>query len=329
MGSPTYNYAGPILAGPPPVFASAPKGNTPAEVLAMYAKGADAISKVIPTNPVASATVFLGELREGIPHVVGSALLKSRLKDARKLGDEYLNIEFGIKPLISDIMSFANSVQNHDKIVKQLERDSGRLIRRNYTFPSIVTTTESAPVNTFPYPALNYYYYSSGNNPWKRIETTVKEVTYKFSGAFTYYLQQGNSTREQMMRHSQEARKLLGLGSPTISDIYNLVPWSWALDWVSNTGNVLHNVSQFAQDGLVMPYGYIQRHEKTVTTRRTMGGGYLSGGPREFVDTYGYETKSRLIATPFGFGLNTSDFTDRQWSIAAALGLTRVPKKLL
>lgn len=328
-GAPMYNYMGPIYPGDRPLYSSMPQGPSTAEILAMYAKGTEAISKVIPTNPVASATVFIGELREGLPHIVGKELFKSKLKDVRKAGSEYLNIEFGIKPMISDFKQFGNAVVNHKKIIDQLHADSGKLIRRSYTFPTITTETEVVTANTLPFPPLNAYYYNGGTSGgWTKTETTVKEVTYKFSGAFTYHLNLGDDTLSKMQLEAQEARKLLGIGIPTISDIYNLAPWSWALDWFTNTGQIMHNVSQFAEDGLVMPYGYIQRHEVSKTTRRIVGPGYQNGGRNEFVDMYGYESKCRLAATPFGFGLNTSDFTDRQWSIAAALGLTKAPKKL-
>jgi hypothetical protein len=40
------------------------------------------------------------------------------------------------------------------------------------------------------------------------------------------------------------------------------------------------------------------------------------------------EQKRRIKSTPFGFGLSPGSFTARQWSILAALGMTRGPRSL-
>jgi len=57
--------------------------------------GTKAIARTAPTNPAFQGATFLGELREGAPRMIGSGLLKSKARDLRKVGDEYLNVEFG------------------------------------------------------------------------------------------------------------------------------------------------------------------------------------------------------------------------------------------
>jgi hypothetical protein len=41
---------------------------------------------------------------------------------------------------------------------------------------------------------------------------------------------------------------------------------------------------------------------------------------------YRSERKERWKATPYGFGLNMAGFTDQQWAILAALGMTKSPR---
>lgn len=292
--------------------------------------GTKAIANCIPTNPVLDGATALGELKAGIPKMVGSSLLKSKFKDARKLGDEYLNIEFGWKPLVSDITKAAKAVTESDKILKQLERDSGRLIRRNYSFPVTTQQYDSdylrqncwLPNNTVVDSSL---YRGAGTLRVNRIyETRVW-----FSGAFTYYLNMGTRLRDKIDRQAAEARKLYGLEiTPAVA--WNLMPWSWALDWEGTMGDVLHNVSRFSQDGLVMRYGYIMKETKVTSTYSLRGGALI--GPQPYSLGLSFTAtavkKERMRATPFGFGINPTSLNARQNAILGALALSKAPRRV-
>lgn len=144
----------------------------------MVALGTTAIARTIPTNSVASAAQFLGELREGLPAVPGSNLIgKSGSPSA--YADEFLNYSFGIKPLLSDLQKFAEAGRTSVKVIDQLKRDSGRLVRRRYTFPveRIVTAPVVQSTNWYGYPGLRVATpnaYSSG--PGKLTKTDRKSV---------------------------------------------------------------------------------------------------------------------------------------------------------
>lgn len=301
----------------------------PSTAQQLDALGSTAISRCIPTNPVAGAAVFLGELREGLPSVVGSGILKSRAKglraNRRAAGSEYLNVEFGWKPIISDVKKAVKATRDTAKILEQLERDSGKNVRRRYAFPMITeSVTEVLPTNSLPNPvgATSMYTISSGDPTRKSLTKTVQRRIW-FSGAFTYYLETGQSDRERMERNLQEANKLYGV-KLTPEVLWNLAPWSWAADWFSNAGDVIHNISQFAQDGLVMRYGYVMeetivKHTYTLSNVRYRS----SPGPHSFVQTFGIHHKVRRKATPFGFGVSYDGLSSRQLGIIAALGMSR------
>lgn len=120
-----------------------------------------------------------------------------------------------------------------------------------------------------------------------------------------------------------EANKLLGTRlTPEV--LWNLAPWSWAADWITNTGDVLHNISMFAQDGLVLRYGYVMEETIIERTWTLHGVGFKSSpGPYNFSSTLREIHKVRRKATPFGFGVSEEAFTPRQYSILAALGMSR------
>jgi hypothetical protein len=86
---------------------------------------------------------MLGEiLREGIPKAVGAAALKNRFSDYRDIGGEYLNYQFGWAPIVSDLKSVASAISNSERILRQLERDSGKNVRRKFAFPPTLTITQ-------------------------------------------------------------------------------------------------------------------------------------------------------------------------------------------
>jgi len=154
---------------------------------------------------------------------------------------------------------------------------------------------------------------------------TIRDTTIErwFSGAFTYYVPRGFTTKDRMARGVQEAKKLLGV-SLTPDVVWNLTPWSWATDWVLNTGDVISNLTDYAIDGLVLKYGYIMEHTVNRDTISFSGPtGFTGSSVRPSIIEVVSETKTRLKATPFGFGLTWDGFSPRQVAIAIALGLTR------
>lgn len=287
--------------------------------------GATAIARCAPGNPPANLATFLGELRnDGLPALVGSAIWKSNTKRIiESAGQDYLNASFGWAPMISDISSFANSISRSNSILHQYERDAGKVVRRSYQFPSqktISETTFSTDQAIQLFPATSAFQDSfSGNKV-----TRIREISRRqwFSGAFTYYLPSDYDSRNSIRGLASKAEHLLGT-SLTPEVLWNLTPWSWAVDWFANTGDVIHNVQRFAGGGLVMRYGYMMEHTivtdiYTYTGTPLQGAGAVMPSPLILVT----ETKVRRGANPFGFGLSWNGLSSFQASILAALGIT-------
>jgi hypothetical protein len=243
---------------------------------------------------------------------------------ARQASSEYLNYQFAISPTMNDLRSFATAVRTHDKVLKQYIKDSGKPIHRRYNFPqqrSTVITTETGknPAGLDP-----QFVASPGT-----LTKTVTTVTDRwFSGSFTYYLEKGNSAFQKSVYYAQLSNRLFGT-TLTPEVVWNLAPWSWAADWFTNVGDVLHNVSQFQSDGLVLRHGYVMEHLHITTEYRLDGYvlKHLSGnspGP-PLIQTFTQERKVRVKATPFGFGINFAALSPRQLAIITALGISRSP----
>lgn len=291
-------------------------------------KGTTAIANCIPTNPVADAATFLGELKgDGIPKLIGRDLLKTKFKDYRKYGSEYLGYQFGWLPIVSDLQKFAQATIESEKILNQLERDSGKNVHRKFAFPEDVSTGDSVTGQQYCYLpnglVLSTNQYDGAGT--LTVNTEVKVKTW-FSGCFTYHVNLGNTLPDRIARSAAEARKLYGI-ELTPETVWNLAPWSWAADWGSNIGDVLHNVSRFSQDGLVMRYGYIMQQKTAKVTYTLSRGGVLTGlSNADLSFTVTSQSKVRRKATPFGFGISMNGLSGRQLSILGALGIARGPR---
>jgi hypothetical protein len=298
-----------------------------------------AISRCSPSNPAADVTVLLGELlKDGLPTLIGSQLKSwagmSNKQRRKAIAGEHLNYEFGWKPLVNDLKKVSRAIQNGDAIWRQYLRDSGKVVRRRYVFPTEETvSTEVIATNTWPWmnPSSTRFDARDSSNTTippsqltgKAYATTTVSRKRWFSGAFTYYVPRDNSAESRAAREVIMAKKLLGL-SLTPDTLWSLAPWSWAVDWFSNIGASLENWSNWAIDGQVLLYGYMMEH--TVTSRKyTWVGktGYEPPNVRPSDVELVVETKLRRQATPYGFGLNWGDLTPRQVAIATSLGIQR------
>jgi len=304
------------------------------------ALGTTAIAKVLPTNPVSDLPTAIGELViDGLPGALGAAFARSRRVTPDDISQEYLNYQFAISPFIRDMRAFGRATDKAKALIDEYRRKANKKIRRRYDFP-VYSSTEStvysngggygcflagpeqSNVSGFLRPVL-------GGWPGTRTDTYTKLRKVWFSGAFTYHIPSGSDFASRLSRSEAEMRHIFG--EISVDTAWNVLPYSWAADWISNAGDVIHNIASFARDGLVMPWGYVMEQCEFHGFAKVEGAVFGNQHPDypyySFPDvistSWGAIQKRRRKATPFGFGLDPSGFTTRQWSILAALGVTR------
>ncbi|DAD51408.1 TPA_asm: maturation protein [ssRNA phage Gerhypos.2_25] len=283
----------------------------------LNSKGATAISRTIPTNPGFSAVTALREtMADGFPSAPGLESWRERTLRAKNAGSEYLNVEFGWLPLVSDMRNFARSVNQHAKILHELKAGSGKSSRVGYHFPSSETNLITTG-NCFIYYPQNSGF--SGVTPSTVIEHQRSETWFK--GAFKYILPLSDDMFSKAQLYVEYADKLLGV-KPTPDAIYNSSPWSWALDWFTNTGDIITNISRLGQNGMVLQYGYMMSYSSTKTIVNAAAGGGFGGFTAGSV-THLREWKKRLPANPYGFGVTDLALTASQKAIALALAISQ------
>lgn len=131
--------------------------------------------------------------------------------------------------------------------------------------------------------------------------------------------------------------KLLG-AEPDLNTIWQLAPWSWAVDWFSNASQFVTNLQNYLNFGSILRYGYVM---ETTTVTDTFYAGAKTGivlNPDDWrvLNTPPYPAitpvtlrttvKKRVKANPFGFGISWEGLSPIQLAIAAALGITRAVK---
>jgi len=288
--------------------------------------GAKAINATIPTRPEASLSQFVGELKEGIPRVAISSL-KTATNDFRKIGSGYLGLQFGWIPFLKDIINLCESVRDSNKIVQQFVRDSGRQVRRHWQGESQNYISFGGIVDTGHQPLANIpsELYNSVTGPLS-LTTEVQEDVW-FSGAYVYYVPGGSDITSRFNRYARYANRILG-SDVTPELLWELAPWSWLVDWVSDVGYVVSNQQALHTDGLVLRYGYLMRHRTVTNTYKLSGLRFKRGSPTSCTISLTTESKQRVRATPYGFGVDTGSWNPQQWAILGALGATKAPRSL-
>lgn len=332
-GPPTWEHnvrwwgPGPTLAKQTPPFATGISVPNQATRLAL---GSKLMNRVVPTRPYVDVVRAIGELiKDGLPFLVGASLLKSL--GGKGVAGEYLNLQFAVMPTVSDARKIFHAVVQSRDILRAYNDSSGKFTHRETVIkdePSSELVVQGKQSLFFPYRTTP----TGGQQSFAGVfDTTDMQVTWlrrstseqKFSGTFTYAVPEGGTVLGRFDKYADEAKKLLGMRLDS-SVAYDLTPFSWLLDWAVDFGTVFSNAELFNQNNLVMKYGYVMQHlQQNVSA--TVTGLKLGGKPFPAIAAVDidYSYKSRDRATPFGFALDTDTFTTFQWSILAALGLSR------
>lgn len=254
---------------------------------------------------------FIAELRDA------PSLLRMRLKRFKDLGSDYLNVQFGWKPFLSDLRRWYASLLKLDQQLDALQKRNGKWIRRGGTlYEESDTSVDSACSLTFSDFCLV--------DGLKRTVHSHEKAW--FVGSFRYYIP---GLTDGSWGKLRKARKLWGL-EVTPSLCWELLPWSWLADWFSNVGSVISNYDSITFDHMAAKYAYVMLQRTTTINCEAHVTGRLILDRKEVrtsktaKTTIEYGTKARSEASPFGFGLELGTFSSFQISILAALGISRL-----
>jgi hypothetical protein len=294
--------------------------------------GATAWRRMRPGNPTAELGIFTGEFRD-IPRTLrGTAKFfadlwrlaggSARIFAPAALASTWLNVQFGWLPFLSDLRKFNKTYDNVNNSLNRIIRQNGQWVKKSVSVDHDIEHVEVAgsdsdsglsPVITTSF-YRDLFPFRSGSHRLRMF----RETTVWAEGKFRYYIPP-NRLNDGIW--GKKARAALWGGIPSPALLWELTPWSWLVDWGSNVGDVMSNLGPNAVENLVAKYAHVMKKTDLELRLDTT----LDLWDESFHETFAYPLRwrTRVGASPFGFHLSSATLSPRQWSILAALGISR------
>ncbi len=176
-------------------------------------------------------------------------LSKTVVKDIPK---EYLSYSFGWSQTFKDVRDLLLAPERISKRINFLIRRNGKATTyRTQKSISVLDTTTSG----FSYEQFQpeYNVSSSSNIKTEHLLKMVINATFEFPSVDSPKL------------HEKEFFRQIGV-VPTPVDIYNLVPWTWLVDWFTGFGKYLEIIETINTDKNLINWGVISCISKGVLT---------------------------------------------------------------
>jgi hypothetical protein len=298
-----------------------------------------------PNRPDGAIFVALMELLRGdIPSMIGhlkkfTSISGRSIKDykdaASAVGGEYLNSVFGWAPLVKEIQGIINVLISIDRMVyaesySRKRRWQGPATSSEVAFTNRLMTL--SPGGSWPGSSIT----RTGNQSvgatvtYSGTERLTLSEDYRLSSQVSS-LARPNSRTIGFVEKAEEILQRLGFVT-SLAEVWELVPYSWLVDWVSNIGASLHNANVYSpvSGKYTVDYAYVTTvttHSRVETVRSASLGNSSSDDyfslrtGQSFLSSV---SKNRDRATPFGFGTQLGSLTTSQFAILVALGLAKL-----
>lgn len=282
--------------------------------------GDSAIRMSRPASPSVNLLTSAGELAsDGVPSMPDLIRWRKSLLSLRNLrkgvAKDYVAWNFSWKPLEAEIRSYYKRVIEADDIMQKAQKASrNNVIRVGHSYPIAAETQATQG-------ALSVYRWSDGYPFGVQGSGVTWKQNYRrvwFEGKYLTFPPVPQSAQKASGDFSAYAKEVLGL-ELTPEVLWNLSPWSWFSDWISNTDVIMQSVSDLLSDGLVPVSSFVMCHTRRETlTMSTKLSSWTAASNFNL-----FETKKRFVSAPYlGFG-GTGTLSTRQLSILAALGVKR------
>jgi hypothetical protein len=316
----------------------------------LTAFGQKAIIALSPGFADVSLFASLGELLAGFPKFFGEAIYKEVGKRGNDTvfdgiraftkgsAGEFLNVVFGALPTIEDAAEIVESMRTISIRLLQLQADSGHGVRRKMKFTLDAKRESYSPSQLLSQGSVRCSTLISGYGGTQSSATAgvlavssissfveVSEIrSVSFTGSFTRFLPTAPGLAGSMDRFVQDWDHILGT-KPTLERLWQLIPFSWLVDWFLDIKRTLALYERIQDDSLVINYGYVlgttsrqikQRSELTYSSSK-------KSSFKSVTSTYNSFVKERWRCNPYGFVVPKEvELSPLRMGILAAVGLT-------
>lgn len=300
-----------------PVRALAIPGKASAEAVQMYRRVGSAAS----------------ELRRSSVRLAERRLLMQSSRDAAvAAADDYLAYIFGVRPTVSDLDDLAtlyNRSRRSGEAVVHLAANERRIRRRrSLNSQELVNSSVRQDVSSIGVGEPMEMWKLKGTLDLNHSSTQRSW----WSGSFRMPISDTDDWLTRCSNLFREFDRLSGMGLDARA-AWDLVPFSFMVDWFANTGDCLSNRQQIADYNIVCEYGYVMCHTRESREMSLYGtmlnkndppanwGRAHAGVHYEKV----VETKRRRRCGSYGFHTDFSTLNSFQWGALTALGLSVLP----
>jgi hypothetical protein len=243
--------------------------------------------------------------------------------------DQFLNHNFGWVPFIKDLTALCDNVIHVDSRIDKLMHDNGNWVRRKAILVNGSDVTKlGGDTGSLCFPSNTVYLLGSmTGNPSYEVYKEKTSLAYGV-GRFRYYQPYLDARSPESQGMLGPIRRQLALHGArlTPANVYKAVPWTWLIDWVSDTGRTINAINDWAVDGLTAKYLYLVHHQiLTYRIIQRLPFNAKSGGDKVLSFSRIIDVKQRKEAeSPFGFGLTWDNLSPKQLAILGALGISRI-----
>jgi hypothetical protein len=324
-------------------FPSVPSGGS------ISLMAAEMMRQSVPLAPTVNLYRFIGEQRDLPGMFKRASYLPKTIPEG---GGAYLNWVFGVKPELSDILNMAEKVMLSDKKVRQVldhervrkKTNKGRLLFEDagvsWFQNKFATQAQFNQSITF-FGALTQFSYltvsgsgSSTNSliPNVSLGYTAKQRLRQFA-TWEYFVPRPKEIHNRLDQYKKLASELLGEGG-TLGTAYDLTPYSWLLNWFVDVGGLIH-YQQTVHDNQIVATnnGYTLSESLEITakvheplvdyTGVTSPWPVVSLGFTDASSKLSWRRETRRGGSPYNILPSWDGFSNQQWAILGALGLSR------
>lgn len=255
--------------------------------------------------------------------------LRELRKDVRTTSEEFVNFQFGWKPVVESIVDICDAVSRADEYFAKIKACNDQWLPRKWAEDDIQSEVLSNSWlnqnHNFCLPHMDSAsgWIVPGSGHFRVYRTQLTRVWYK--GLFKYYRPEFDDSQgsfEPLQKVRQYATLLGANLNPTA--VYRVLPWTWLGDWFVNASDFVQRVEDLASQGVVSKYFYLMR--TTFDAYRITSSFTLQSGPTLTPQWWRSVAVKRRVGSnsPFNFSLlPAGGLSDTQIMILGALGLSK------
>jgi len=245
-----------------------------------------------------------------------------------RASEDFLAFQFGWKPFVSDIASICDAVIFSEQYINDIIAANNTWVKRSRSLEVEDTTTKigsflgyglsPSALDIFQLCKLDSSGAAGRRELWQDVHRRVWAV-----GEFKFYRPEFTPLDPGFLGQIKYVNRLITLYGLRINPthLWAAIPWSWLIDWFTNTGDLIRRIDEQYNDGMVSKYLYIMQ-QKLVTVRSIHSIFFWSGTKNLTFERTISSKQRRFADSPYGFVLGGS-LSATQFSILGALGLSR------